>query len=290
MYFMSTPLQVLILGADTSVGRVLVEQTQALEVPLRAIHQSDWDLSNPESMLDRLKDFGPTHVINCLSTDSEKMSVPLAQNLASICQSLNIALVQLSSNSVFDQQDGDIFNEEDVPAPTSQKGQKALAIESAIVAGCENFLVLRVGWVFSSHAEDDVSRLLNLAQNNDQLRLSNDKMLCPTSVCDIATVLLAMVHQSRYANLWGIYHYCSAESTTLFKFAEVLVAEARQFENLSVSEIIPDPHHDMNHIFEETSPKLITKKILYTFGIKPKPWRQALSRVLRRRYQQQAAA
>lgn len=286
---MSVPLQVLILGADTAVGRVLVEQTQALEIPLRAIHQSDWDLSDSDQIKARLKDFGPSYVINCLSTDSQQMSVSLAKELASICQALDIALVQLSSNCVFDQQEGEIFNEDDVPNPGSEKGQVALAVESAIVANCDKYLVLRVGWVFSSHAEDDVSRLLTLAQSNDQLKLSNDKMLCPTSVCDIATVILAIVQQSRYATLWGIYHYCSAENTTLFKFAEVLVAEARQFENLSVSEIIPDGRHEMNEIFEETSPKLTTKKILYTFGVKPKPWRQALSRVLRRRYQQAAA-
>ena len=286
---MSVPLQVLILGADTAVGRVLVEQTQALEIPLRAIHQSDWDLSDSDQIKARLKDFGPSYVINCLSTDSQQMSVSLAKELASICQALDIALVQLSSNCVFDQQEGEIFNEDDVPNPGSEKGQAALAVESAIVANCDKYLVLRVGWVFSSHAEDDVSRLLTLAQSNDQLKLSNDKMLCPTSVCDIATVILAIVQQSRYATLWGIYHYCSAENTTLFKFAEVLVAEARQFENLSVSQIIPDGRHEMNDIFEETSPKLTTKKILYTFGVKPKPWRQALSRVLRRRYQQAAA-
>lgn len=286
---MSKPLQVLILGADTAVGRVLVEQTQSLEIPLRAIHQSDWDLTNAELIHERLQEFGPTYVVNCLSAESNLMSETLAQTLATICQTLDIALLQLSSNSVFDGQGGEVFSEEDLAEPISDAGKQALAIEKIVADVCAKHLVLRVGWVFSSHSEDDVSRLLTLAQGNDRLQLSNDKMLCPTSVCDIATVILAMVQQSRYATLWGTYHYCSAETTTLFKFAEVLVAEARQFENLSVDEIIPDSSHDMNAVFAQTSPKMTTKKILYTFGIKPKPWRQALSRVLRRRYQQAAA-
>ena len=286
---MSASLKVLILGADTAVGRVLVEQTQALEIPLRAIHQNDWNLSDSEIVNQRIKDFAPTYLINCLNAQTPGMTVAIAETLAVVCQRLKVAMVQLSSNAVFDGQEGEIFSEGDDPHPASEKGQRAWAVEQAITQTCSSHLILRVGWVFSSHSEDDVSRLLLLAQKNQELKLSNDKKLCPTSVCDIATVLLAMVRQSRYATLWGTYQYCSAEPTTLFKFAEVLVAEARQYENLSVSEIIPDPRHEMNHIFADNSPKLRTKKILYTFGIKPKPWRQALARVLKRRYQQAAA-
>ena len=53
---------------------------------------------------------------------------------------------------------------------------------------------------------------------------------------------------------------------------------------MQVHQMAVDASHNMNGLFSESSPKLNTRKILYTFGIKPKAWRQALSRILKKRY------
>ena len=282
--FMKTSFHLVILGAENSVGRAVTEQAQAKNISLHAIHSTDWDLTDLSKVQARLSELSPQFLINCINPGSTGTSTHIASVLSQCCASLNIALVQISSNEVFSYQDGEIFSEQDEPQPKTESGQQILAMETAIRSSLERHLLVRIGWLFSSQGEDTVSKLLELTQSHDQLSLSDSKFLCPTSACDVASVLLAMVNQCRYANLWGTYHYCSAEPTTLFKFAEVVVAEARQYEDVKLDDIVADASSQMNSLFAESTPKLATKKMLYTFGIKPKPWRQALSRILKKRY------
>ena len=282
---MKTPFHIIILGAENPVGKALTEQAQTNEISFHAIHSTDWDLTDVNKLQSRLKELAPHFVINCISPGVNKTTVHIASVLSQCCAALEIALVQLSSNDVFAAQSGDVFSESDDPDPQTESGKQVLATERAIQSSLERHIILRVGWMFSSQGEDEVTKLLELSQNNSELTLSDSKFLCPTSACDIASVLLAIVNQCRYAKLWGTYHYSSAEPTNLFKFAEVVVAEARQYEDLKVESIVADARSEMNALFAESTPKLATKKILFTFGIKPKPWRQALSRILKKRYQ-----
>ncbi len=281
---MKTPFHLVILGAENAVGRAVTEQAQAKDISLHAIHSTDWDLTDVSKVQARLTELAPQFLVNCISPGTQGTTVHIASVLSQCCAALNIALVQISSNDVFAYQEGEVFSESDAPEPKTESGQQVLAMETAIRSSLEHHLIVRVGWLFSSQGQDDVSKLLELAQNNIHLKLSDSKFLCPTSACDIASVLLAMVNQCRYASLWGTYHYCSAEPTTLFKFAEVVVAEARQYEDLDLQDIEADASSEMNSLFAESTPKLATKKLLYTFGIKPKPWRQALARILKTRY------
>lgn len=281
---MSSAFHIVILGAENPVGKAVTEQAQAKDLSLHAIHSTDWDLTNVEKLQSRLKELGPQFVINCIPPSFDGVTVHVASVLSQCCASLNIALIQISSNAVFAHQEGEIFSEDHEPDPQTELGKHVLAVEKSIRSSLERHVILRVGWLFSSEGEDEVSKLLDLAQNNSSLALSDTKFLCPTSACDIAAVLLAIVNQCRYAKLWGTYHYCSAESTTLYKFAEVVVAEARQYEDLKIEKISADASSEMNGLFAESTPKMTTKKVLFTFGIKPKPWRQALSRILKKRY------
>lgn len=281
---MAKGFHLVILGADNAVGRALTEQARDKEISLHAIHSTDWDLTNVDVLQTKLNELSPSFLINCISLGGEGTNSNVASVLSQACASVDVPLVQLSSNAVFAGQEGEVFNEEDEPLPTTEKGEQVLAAETAIRSSWQRHLMLRVGWLFSSQGQDDVSKLLELAQSEAHLKLSETKILSPTSACDIAMVLLAMVHQARYADLWGTYHYCSAEQTSLFKFAEVVVAEARQHEDLNVQDISSDASSEMNALFSESSPKISTKRILYTFGIKPKPWREALSRILKKRY------
>ncbi len=278
-----------ILGADNPVGKALAALAHSQELSFNAIDAQDWDLNDLPSMHAAVKELSPSFIVNCIMPSSQGMTLAKADVLSQVCKAQDVALVQLSSNNVFAGQDGEIFKEEDEPNPSTDTGLDIFAVETAVSHHCPQYLILRVGWMFSSVGEDEVSLLLKLAQQSEQIELSDNRKMCPTSACDIASVLLAMVRQSRYAPLWGTFHYCSSEPTSLFKFAEVVVAEARQYEAINVEEINSSASSEMNTLFAESSPIITSKKLLYTFGIKPKPWRQALSRILKKRYTSQVS-
>lgn len=274
-----------ILGVDNPVGLSLSEQAQTHNLRFNALTSTEWNLNDLAEINRRLQDIRPTLVINTL-TVKQGLTPERAAYLAQACESSRVALLQLSSSLVFSGQEGSHFTEQDSLALNTDEAKRYAAIEDAVVRHCHRHLLLRVGWLFSSKGEDVASRVLSLSKQETQLNLSDRKQVSPTSACDTAAVLLAMARQVIYTeSLWGIYHYSSSEVMSLFQFAEVVVANARQYDPLMVESIIADNASDMNRHFSEASPLLSSKKILYTFGIKPKPWKQALSRVLKRRYQ-----
>ena len=70
------------------------------------------------------------------------------------------------------------------------------------------------------------------------------------------------------AQAWVIYHYCSTDSTNCFEFAEVLLASASQFSELSngaVELARPEqPPEPLNYALD-------CSKLRHTFAIKQTP-------------------
>lgn len=275
----------IIIGVDNPVGLSLSEQAQSHNLRFTAITSTDWNLNDLADIRRHLEETHATVLVNTL-TAKQGLSAEKAAYLAQACESAGVAMVQLSSSLVFSGQDGSHFTETDALTLNTDEAKRYAVIEEAIMRHCRRYLLLRVGWLFSSKGEDVASRVLSLAKQEQHLHLSDRKQVSPTSACDTAAVLLAMTRQVQYTeSLWGIYHYSSSEVMSLFQFAEVVVANARQYDVLMVEDIVADNASDMNRHFSEASPLLASKKILFSFGIKPKPWKQALSRVLKRRYQ-----
>jgi dTDP-4-dehydrorhamnose reductase len=187
----------------------------------------------------------------------------------------DIPLVLLSSAMVFDYNEvGSLEHDEMTGNPV------LIALENQARKQLRH-LIVRVNQPFSLLSGDYAVQLLAKARSQDCLILDNLIRIAPTPADDIAQVLHALLQQIGCdESLWGTYHYCSVESTTEYGFAEVLLAEARQYEDLAhvrLEELGDDDCHASETILD-------SKLIKHTFGIKPKPWRQALSRLMRRYY------
>lgn len=187
----------------------------------------------------------------------------------------DIPLLMLSSAQVFD------YNEVGSLEDDDQTGDRELVELETIARQQSRSAILRTNQPFSLLSRDFAVDLLAEAREKGHLELDNLIRIAPTPADDTAEVIYAVLQQiSCDEALWGAYHYCSVESTTLYAFAEVLLAEARQYEDLAhvtISELSED-------LCTPTESILDSKRIKHTFGIKPRPWRQALSRLIRRYY------
>jgi len=187
----------------------------------------------------------------------------------------DIPLVLLSSAKVFH------YNEVGSLEDDEMTGDDALIHLEQNARRQSRHLILRTNEPFSLRSRDFAVELLAEAREKGELKLDNLTRMAPTPTSDVADVLYAVLQQiSCDESLWGTYHYCGVESTTLYAFAEVLLAEARQYEDISnvvLTELPEDACIPTETILD-------SKRIKHTFGIKPKAWRQALSRLIRRYY------
>lgn len=269
MGFSGTNRHWFIIGAEFPVGQFLADLASELALPYNS-HRLDSRqlLSVPVGM--------PSTPLAILAVSGEdEVTIAHISEWVELLIEHDIPIVLLSSAKVF------AYNEVGSLEHDEMTGEQRLIRLENLVRQQSRHLILRVNQPFSLLSGDFAVQILAKARSEGKLTLDNLIRIAPTPADDIAQVIHALMQQIDCdESLWGTYHYCSVESTTEYAFAEVLLAEARQYEDLAhvtLEELEDD-------LCEPSETILDSKLIKHNFGIKPKPWRQALSRLVRRYY------
>jgi len=147
-------------------------------------------------------------------------------------------------------------------------------------------VLLRFGWLLDDSPGGSLDRFLSRALGEDELYLADDRRGNPTPVDDAARVILSVLKQlDCQAPLWGTYHYGGLEATTTLALGQVIIAEARTLTGQALRDPVAQAHAARPDASEEPQHAVLAcKKILHTFGIKPRAWRAALPTLLDRYY------
>ena len=147
-------------------------------------------------------------------------------------------------------------------------------------------MLLRFGWVLDDSIDGVLGRFLTRAETARELLLADDRRGNPTPVDDAARVILSVLKQlDCAAPLWGTYHYAGNEATTPLALGQAILGEASQLRQLAVEAPTAQAHAARPDAFEEPQHAVLAcKKILHTFGIKPRAWRSGLPTLLDRFY------
>ncbi len=193
----------------------------------------------------------------------------------------DVPVVLLSSSAVFRARADAVYQENDEDYADHPLALDLLALE-AMTRNNRRHLILRIGQGFSLMADDFANRLLTAIRDEHSLSLDMQRKFSPTPADDIAEVILAMLKQAACSDdLWGTYHFCGVEPISSYAFAEALLAEAGQYENLSGVELKSQEGGLMPAVWAPVTDNTL---LFHTFGIKPKAWRKGLSRLIRRYY------
>ena len=169
------------------------------------------------------------------------------QHLADTCQAIAIPLIHVSTDYIFDGTARIPYREDDSPAPLGAYGESKWHGEVAVRVRHPEHLIVRSAWIYSNSGSNFVKTMLRLAREREQLQVVNDQYGCPTSSWELAEALVTMcrsIQRDKTTVPWGTYHFCSAEPTTWYDFAQAIFAEARAFESLRVQEVVPIPTTD----------------------------------------------
>ncbi|WP_263146851.1 NAD(P)-dependent oxidoreductase [Pseudomonas sp. RIT-PI-AD] len=289
-------MRLMLLGGGNALGQALIRLGAEEDIGFLAPRppEGGWDAPSLTQLLD---DTRPDVVINLAyyfdwfqaETVSEARcrSQELAvERLAELCQHHAMVLLQPSSYRVFDGARATAYSEKDEPAPLGLRGQSLWRIEQTVRAACPKHVLLRFGWLLDDSREGVLGRLLDCAEAHEDVSLADDRRGNPTPVDDAARVMLAVLKQlDCQAPLWGTYHYGGQEATTPLALGQVILSEARDLRPLRAQEIGAQAHAERPDAGEEPQHAVLAcKKILHTFGIKPRAWRSGLPSLLDRYY------
>jgi len=293
-------MKLLLVGAESQVGRALVsflaEQqisvehlgtTQALATPLSQLAKQYAGTALEFVVnVDHIDGF---HTEGHTQKELEERHVLLPQQLAKLAEELEIPILQLSDYQVFNGNSDQPYREVDEPNSQTLYGVTRWQGELSVQRFAHRVVILRVGTLFCEQGHNLLVDLLKQWQQGEARELSTLLQFSPTSPNDIARVIHAILQQlACHAAVWGVYHYCSADIATPYDFAEVLLAARTQFIGVEneicikpVQTAIPkNKNRSRSPSAMPMNTVLVCEKILNTFGIRQRPWRGELTRMI----------
>ncbi|MDX8397223.1 MAG: dTDP-4-dehydrorhamnose reductase [Mariprofundaceae bacterium] len=280
-------MKVLITGCKGQVGQELVLLAQAYDCEAIGLDRESFDITNQSAVEKMIQHHKPNAVINAAAytaVDKAESDVDAAyavnsagvSYLAQICADMDIPLVHISTDYVFDGTKTGAYHEGDTPNPVSVYGKSKFAGEESVRKICEKYYILRTSWVFSEHGNNFVKTMLRLGAQRQELSIVADQYGKPTAAQEIARVIYVMLNSSKKA--WGTYHLAQPQVVSWYHFAESIFAKARQQGvKLHVSTL-----HAMTTAEYPTAAKrplnseLDCTKLEQTFDLELAPWVSSL--------------
>ncbi|MEH6587621.1 MAG: sugar nucleotide-binding protein [Halioglobus sp.] len=287
-------MRVLILGSDSPLGRALTDFLEDLgrhDLVCLTRSASRWKSERQAKKAVRRAEVDAVVDIRVEAVaDGGQEIVDLdlkrCQWVAKSCQRDSACYLFISSSRVFTGKLDRMYNEDDLPDNDSDVGALLGEAEQVVRDYCQRHLILRLGPVFASDGANLVTRMLGEMVRGEKLILDNNLRGCPVASEDGARVISALLDQvSTGAELWGVYHYCSAETATHYEFAEAILASASQFTEFSSTAVELEP---LAPDAPSLNRSLECRKIRNTFAIKQQPWRNAIADQVKKYFQQQS--
>lgn len=286
-------MRVLILGSDTPLGKALAERQEYLErheMVLMSLSACRWKSERQakkavvRAKVDIVVDVR-IEAAGIGGNQIQELDLKRCHWVAKACQRTSITYLYVSSSRVFSGQLDRPYVEEDYPDNEETVGQLLSNAEQVVRGSCESHLVLRLGPIFSYEGMNLMTQMLGSMGEGGSLILDNNLRGCPVAAGDGARVISALLDQlSAGARPWGIYHYGSSDTATIYEFAEVLLASASQFSEFSDLAVQLEREPDGLMPLNRT---LNCDKIRNTFAIRRVPWRGAISDIVKHYYEQQ---
>jgi dTDP-4-dehydrorhamnose reductase len=219
----------LVTGANGMLGRDLTALLSSNNEQFTGLGRGDLDITDSSAVAAALDEHQPSVVVNCAAwtavddaeahePDALRVNGDGAANLAAACARTGAAMVQLSTDYVFDGHASSPYAEGDPAAPRTAYGRTKLAGEQAVLAALPaTGYVLRTAWLYGAHGNSFVRTMIRLARKGGPVDVVADQAGQPTWTADLAAQIIALVASGAPA---GVYHGTSSGQTTWFGFAQ----------------------------------------------------------------------
>ena len=144
-----------------------------------------------------------------------KVNADGTRNIAEVCRDLDIKMMYISTDYVFDGQGTRPWEPDDERRPLNVYGQTKYEGELAVEELVKKFFIVRIAWVFGVNGKNFIKTMLRIGKERGAATVVDDQIGSPTYTYDLARLLVDMIQTEKY----GRYHATNEGLCSWYEFA-----------------------------------------------------------------------
>lgn len=277
-------MRVLVTGAKGQLGHDLMDEMAKRKIDAVGVDVEEMDITDPGAVDRVLGASGADAVIHCAAYTAvdaaednpelcKKINGEGTENIAKVCARLDIPMMYISTDYVFNGQGERPWEPDDPREPLNVYGEAKYEGELAVEKWLKKYFVVRIAWVFGVNGKNFVRTMLRLGRERGKVSVVNDQIGSPTYTYDLARLLVDMIQTDKY----GRYHATNEGLCSWYEFAVEIFRQA----GLSV-EVTPVTSAEYAAKAKRPMNSRMNKDKLDQNGFDRLPsWQDALSRYLK---------
>lgn len=276
-------MKILVTGVRGQLGYDVVKELNGRGIETVGVDIEEMDITDEASVNKVIREAAVDAVIHCAAYTAvdaaeeheelcRRVNAEGPRNIARVCRELDIPMVYISTDYVFDGRGERYWEPEDEKNPQSVYGKTKYEGELAVQELLEKYFIVRIAWVFGINGKNFVKTMLNLSKNHDTVRVVNDQFGSPTYTYDLAKLLADMVVTEKY----GVYHATNEGVCSWYEFACAIFEEAGM-----EMKVLPVTTQEYGASANRPANSRMSKDKLTECGFRRLPdWRDALKRYI----------
>lgn len=278
-------MKVLVTGVKGQLGHDVVNELNKRGIESVGVDVEEMDITDPEACKHVITASNVDAVIHCAAytaVDAAEDNVELCRkvnadgtrNIAGVCKGLDIKMMYISTDYVFNGQGSRPWEPDDERQPLNVYGQTKYEGELAIEELLEKYFTVRIAWVFGVNGNNFIKTMLRLGKERGAVSVVDDQIGSPTYTYDLARLLVDMIVTDRY----GRYHATNEGLCSWYEFAVEIFKQA----GMDQVTVTPVDSSSFPAKAKRPSNSRMSKEKLTENGFKLLPrWEDALGRYLR---------
>ena len=144
-----------------------------------------------------------------------KVNADGTRNIAEVCRDLDIKMMYISTDYVFDGQGTRPWEPDGERHPLNVYGQTKYEGELAVEELVKKFFIVRIAWVFGVNGKNFIKTMLRIGKERGAATVVDDQIGSPTYTYDLARLLVDMIQTEKY----GRYHATNEGLCSWYEFA-----------------------------------------------------------------------
>ena len=289
-------MKIFLTGKNGQLGAKLEDDLKKSHEVI-AMDQDALDLMDVKLIDDTIYKVNPDLIINAAAytnvdkaeKDKDlayKVNVVAPKTLSDLAKLLDIPIIHISTDYIFDGSKKDAYEEDDKANPLSVYGKTKWQGEEFVRQAPKHF-ILRTSWVFSPQGHNFLKTIFKLSQEKTSLSVVDDQWGSPTSVKILSEAIQSIIQHlvpQNNLDVYGTYHVTSDGETNWYLYARKILDIFEHFKvelKLKKNNLHPIPSSQYpQDAMRPKNSRMNTSKFKNTFMVKFPHWEKELENAI----------